>query len=135
MRLREEDSMDWLALVVVAALVQYFYFGILVGRARTRAGIAAPAVTGEAVFERTFRVQQNTLEQLVIFVPAVWMFAHYVNAMAAALLGVVFIVGRGVYAAGYIRDPSKRGHGFLVTILAQGVLVLGAAVGAIRALF
>ena len=121
--------MHWVSLVVLAVLVQYFYFGILVGRARNRAGIAAPATTGDPVFERTLRVQENTLEQLVIFLPAVGLFAWYVSPGLAALLGVVFAVGRGMYAAGYIRDPGERGRGFLVTVAAQGVLVIGAALG------
>jgi len=124
---------DWLALVLLAALVQYFYFGILVGRSRNRTGIAAPAVTGDLVFERTFRVHQNTLEQLVIFLPAAALFGHYVSPGIAALVGVAYLVGRGLYAAGYIRDPQKRGPGFLVTVVAQMILVLGAVLGALRA--
>ena len=76
--------MDWLALVALVALLQYFYFGILVGRARTRAGIAAPMVTGDPVFERTFRVQQNSLEQMVIFLPAAYLFAHYMMSSGSS---------------------------------------------------
>lgn len=125
------DGMDWVAVVVVAVLLQYFYFGVLVGRARVRTGVAAPAVTGDPVFERTLRVQQNTLEQLVIFLPCVALFAHYVSAGVAALLGLVFLAGRTLYAAGYIKDPSRRGPGFAVTLLAQGVLAVGALVGAL----
>lgn len=123
--------MELVALVVLAALAQFFYFGVLVGRARTRAGVAAPAITGDPEFERTMRVQQNTMEQLVIFVPATWIFAHHVSAGLAALVGVVFIVGRAMYARGYIQDASRRGPGFVVTVAAQGVLVLGGALGAI----
>ncbi|MBW2313047.1 MAG: MAPEG family protein [Deltaproteobacteria bacterium] len=126
--------MDWLALVALAALLQYFYFGILVGRSRTRTGIAAPAVTGDPVFERTFRVQQNSLEQLVIFLPAAYLFAHYVSAMMAAAIGVLYVVGRAVYAAGYIHDANDRGKGFLLTVLAQAVLVTGSLFGALRAI-
>jgi uncharacterized membrane protein YecN with MAPEG domain len=126
--------MDWLALVALAALVQYFYFGVLVGRARTRLGVAAPACTGDPVFERTFRVQQNTLEQLAIFLPALFLFGRYVSPGVGALVGVAFIVGRALYAAGYIRDPGERGTGFLITVLAQAVLVVGAALGALGAI-
>jgi len=126
--------MDWLALVALAALVQYFYFGILVGRARTRAGIAAPACSGDPVFERTFRVQQNTLEQLVIFLPALFLFGRYVSPSLGALVGVAFLVGRALYAAGYMREPGERGTGFLISVVAEAVLVLGAALGALRAL-
>jgi len=126
--------MEWLALVVLAALVQYFYFGVLVGRARMRTGVSAPAVTGDPVFARTFRVQQNTLEQLVIFVPAAFLFGHYVSPGLGALAGVVFIVGRGLYASGYIREAGERGRGFLLTVIAQGILVVGALLGAVGAL-
>ena len=123
--------MDWLALVLLASLIQYFYFGILVGRARSRSGVSAPAVAGDPVFERTFRVHQNTLEQLVIFLPAAFLFGRYVSPGLAALVGVVYLVGRGMYAAGYIRDPQRRGPGFLVTAVAQMVLVVGALLGAL----
>lgn len=127
--------MDLVAAVVVAVLIQYFYFGILVGRARSRAGIAAPAMIGDPVFERTLRVQQNTLEQLVIFLPCVALFAHYVSPALAALLGLVFLLGRGLYAAGYINEAGKRGPGFMLTIVAQGILALGSLIGALRAGF
>ncbi len=125
--------MDLVAAVVVAVLIQYFYFAVLVGRSRMKTGIAAPAVTGDPVFERTLRVQQNTLEQLVIFLPCIALFAHYVSANLAALLGLVFLLGRGLYAAGYIQEAGKRGPGFMVTLLAQACLAVGALVGALRA--
>ena len=124
--------MDWLALVSLAAIIQYFYFGVLVGRARSRTGISAPAVTGDPVFERTFRVHQNTLEQLVIFLPAAFLFGRYVSPGLAAVLGVAYLIGRGLYAAGYIRDAQQRGPGFLVTVVAQMLLVVGAVLGALR---
>ncbi|NNL67017.1 MAG: MAPEG family protein [Myxococcales bacterium] len=127
--------MNLVAAVVVAVLIQYFYFGILVGRARSRAGIAAPAVTGDPVFERTLRVQQNTLEQLVIFLPCIGLFAHYVSPGLAAMLGLVFLLGRALYAAGYINEAGKRGPGFMITIVAQGILALGALFGALGAAF
>ena len=124
--------MDWISLVVLVALVQYFYFGIVVGRTRSKTGVAAPAVAGDPLFERTFRVQQNTLEQLVIFIPAIFLFGRYVSPGVGALVGLAFVVGRGMYAAGYIRDAQKRGPGFLVTVLCQAILILGAAFGALR---
>jgi len=123
---------DWLALVSLAAIIQYFYFGVLVGRARSRTGISAPAVTGDPVFERTFRVHQNTLEQLVTFLPAAFLFGRYVSPGLAAVLGVAYLIGRGLYAAGYIRDAQQRGPGFLVTVVAQMLLVVGAVLGALR---
>jgi glutathione S-transferase len=123
--------MEPVALVTSLALLQYFAFGILVGRARARTGVAAPAMTGHPEFERYNRVHQNTLEQLVIFLPALWLFATYVQPLAAAGLGVLFIVGRLVYLRGYVANPGKRTIGFAMTALAQLPLLLGGIIGAV----
>jgi len=126
--------MNWVNLVVVAALVQYFVFGALVGRARGQYGVKAPAVSGNELFERYFRVHQNTLEQLIIFVPAIWMYGYYVSGRWAAGLGAVYLIGRTVYAASYIRSPDSRSAGFGLTFLPIAVLIVGALIGIIRAL-
>ena len=126
--------MHWVNVVVIAALVQYFVFSALVGRARGKYGVKAPAVTGHEMFERYFRVHQNTLEQLVIFVPAIWLFGYYVSGAWAAALGVVYLIGRTIYAATYIKDPDSRSAGFGLTFLPIAVLVAGALIGVIRAL-
>jgi uncharacterized MAPEG superfamily protein len=125
--------MEPVAIVLALALIEYFAFGILVGRARGQYGVEAPATTGHPVFERYHRVHQNTLEQLVIFVPALWMFGVYVSAPVAALLGLVFIAGRFVYLRGYVQDPKKRSTGTMITLLAQAILLVGGAVGALLA--
>ena len=123
--------MHLVAIVTVLALVQYFLLGLQVGQARGKFGIEAPAITGHPIFERHFRVHQNTLEQLVMFIPALWLFATYVSASVAAALGVVFIIGRFVYARGYVAEPKKRGPGTVLTALATMVLLLGGLVGAL----
>jgi uncharacterized membrane protein YecN with MAPEG domain len=105
-----------------------------VGRARLRYKVEAPAVTGDPIFERHFRVQQNTVEQLVIFFPALFLFAQLVGEGLAAILGLVFVAGRVIYAIGYVKDPARRGPGFLISSLANATLVLGALVGSVRAL-
>ena len=125
--------MESVALVLAFALIEYFVFGILVGRARGRYGVEAPATTGHPVFERYHRVHQNTLEQLVIFIPALWMFGVYVSAPVAALLGLVFIAGRFVYLRGYVEDPTKRSTGTFITLVAQASLLVGGAIGALLA--
>ena len=104
--------MEPVAVVILLALVEYVAFGGLVGRARGKYGVNAPAVSGHEVFERYFRVHQNTLELLVVFVPAMWLFGTYVNPTWAALLGLVFVVGRVLYLLGYVKDPAKREIGF-----------------------
>lgn len=123
--------MHWIAVVGLLALVEYMVIAGLVGAARGKYGVKAPAITGNDVFERYFRVQQNTLEQLVIFLPALWLFGSYVSAGAGAIIGLVFIVGRVVYLRGYVADPEKRGLGFGITFLANAILVLGGLGGAI----
>jgi len=125
--------MPLVAIVILVALVEYMILGGLVGRARGKYGLKAPATSGNEMFERHFRVHYNTLEQLGVFVPAIWLFAMYVSSNWAAGLGVVFIIGRALYAIGYVRDPGKREVGALLTLVANAPLVLGALYGAIRA--
>ena len=123
--------MELVAVVVVLALLEYSYFGLLVGRARMKYGIEAPATTGDPVFERYFRVQMNTQESLIMFLPGMLLFGYYVSATVAAILGVVWIVGRILYQISYVADPKKRGPGFMLSFLANIVLVLGGGIGAL----
>jgi uncharacterized MAPEG superfamily protein len=126
--------MELVAIVIGLALVQYLYFTLRCGQTRGRLGIPAPATTGAPEFERRLRVQENTIEQLVIFVPALLLFASYVSEPIAAGLGLVFILGRALYARSYLLDPAKRGPGFGLTLLANAVLLAGGLIGAIVAL-
>jgi uncharacterized MAPEG superfamily protein len=126
--------MGWVAIVIVAALAQYVALGMLVGRARGQYGVKAPAITGHEVFERYFRVQQNTVELLVAFVPAIWLFASYVSATWAAVLGAVYLVGRFVYLRSYVRDPSTRSLGFGLSMLPILMMMIGALIGAVLSL-
>jgi len=123
------QGMEPVAFVTMLMLLQYFVFVLQVGRARVRHGVKAPAITGAPEFERAFRVQQNTLEQLVIALPALWLFGWYLNPLAAAGLALVNMLGRGLYSRDYRNDPAARGRGFAVSQLAQLVLVLGALAG------
>jgi len=125
--------MELVAIVVSLALAEYVLFGIRAGQARGRYEVAAPATHGHPIFERHLRVQENTIEQLVIFLPAIFLFARYVSPVFAALLGLVFIVGRGLYARAYVNDPAGRGPGFLLTIGSNLILLLGGLVGALVA--
>ena len=113
------------AIVIALALLEYMVMGLLVGRARGQYKVDAPATTGNPIFERYFRVHQNTLENLIIFVPAVWLFSQFVNNSLAIALGVIFIVGRIIYAVGYINEPNKRVPGVLISGVVNIVLVLG----------
>jgi glutathione S-transferase len=112
-------------IVTALALLQFIVFGMQVGRARERYGVKAPAVTGNDQFERYFRVQQNTLETLVVFVPSLFLFSHYFNPLWATVLGVIYLIGRQVYAAAYVKDPAKRSAGYALTVLPVLALILG----------
>jgi glutathione S-transferase len=126
--------MTYVDIVTALALLQFMVFGFKVARARGRYGIAAPAIAGNETFERYFRVQQNTLEQLIIFLPALYVFSHSYSPLVAAVLGVVYLIGREVYAITYVKDPKKRELGFLLTVLPTAILIFGGLVGAIRQL-
>jgi len=126
--------MEFVAIVAVLALVQYIIFAALVGRAREKFGVKAPAITGHPVFERYFRVQMNTLELLIVLLPGLWLFAHYVRHSWAAILGVVYLVGRFVYLRSYVADPAQRSLGFGLSLLPIFVLLVGALLGAGSAL-
>lgn len=93
--------------------------------------VPAPATTGDPILERYFRVHQNTMEQLVIFVPAIFIFATYVHMLAAAALGFLFVVARAIYAMGYLKDPEKRAGGAVATFVVNVILVLGGLVGVV----
>jgi uncharacterized membrane protein YecN with MAPEG domain len=122
------------ALTTLAALLLYIMVSINVARARDRLGVRAPAVTGDPEFERIYRVQMNTLEQLVTFLPALWLFAVFLSPAWASTLGTVWIIGRVFYAIGYYRAAEQRGPGFVIAFGAFATLWLGALWGAIRVL-
>jgi uncharacterized MAPEG superfamily protein len=126
--------MSLVHLVIALALVEFLAFGWEVGRARGRFNVPAPATTGNTTFECYFRVQMNTLEQLVIFIPSMVMFAHYWGANIAAALGALFIIGRAIYFYGYTRAPERRSLGFLLSALPNLTLLIGSIVGAIHGL-
>ena len=116
----------WTALVTILALLTYFWMATRVAPARAKSGIAPPSMTGDPVLERTIRAHYNTLEWLPMFLAGLWLFAIYWNELVAAGLGVVWIVGRILYATGYVTDPVKRGPGFLIQAFATGALLFGA---------
>jgi len=122
------------ALVTLLALLLYLATVMLVGRARFRHGVKPPSSDGPEPFQRALRVQQNTLEQLVFFLPSLWLAALLVSVRWASLLGFIWVGARVAYAAGYLQAPEKRGPGFGISFLAAMALWLMAAVGALRAL-
>lgn len=123
--------MNFVNIIAILAILQFFLFGIYVGRARSRYGVAAPATTGNEHFEREFRVQMNTLEQLVCFLPALFIAGTYWPKAIVAGIGVVWLLGRFLYRRSYVADPSKRGLGFLLTVLPTFTLLALGLVGSV----
>ena len=122
------------ALITVLSLLVYWATIALVGRARGKYKISAPAVTGNADFERVFRVQQNTLESMIMHLPALWLFAIYISDLWAAALGAAWIAGRILYTQGYIAEAKKRGTGMMISFVATTLLMLGDLVAIVWAM-
>lgn len=123
--------MNLIEIVSVLALAQYLVFGALVGRARGTYGVHAPAVTGHVLFERWYRVQMNTLELLVVLLPALWMAARHWSPPWVAALGAVYLLGRTLYAVAYVRDPKTRALGFMLSLVPVALLLAAALLGAL----
>ncbi len=123
--------MSWVMLVTLLSLIVFFVVTINVGRARVKYGIQPPQMSGEPAFERSLRVQQNTLEQLVPFLPALWIFATVVSYTYATVLGMAWVIGRILYAWGYYQAAEKRGLGFAISIMASNILIVGSLVGVV----
>jgi glutathione S-transferase len=122
------------ALVALLAVILQFGTMFVVGHARGKYRIEAPATSGHPAFERAYRVQMNTLESTVMFLPALWLAAHYGYALSAGIAGLVWVLGRIWYAVSYLQDAKKRGTGYLVGMLGWGALVVMAALGLGRAM-
>jgi len=122
------DGFHELAIVTLLALLEYSIFGVMVGRAREKYGVEAPATTGNPEFERYFRVHVNTLENLIVFIPALWVFSLSVNYHFGVALGLLWIIARIIYASGYLSAAAKRAPGAIATALINAILVLGSLI-------
>lgn len=116
-------------LVTILSLLLFFALTVNVGRARAKYKVPVPQITGDENFERVFRVQQNTMEQLIMFLPSLWLFSLFVNSIAANALGGIWIIGRILYAWGYYAAPKKRALGFAINALTAIILLLGSLGG------
>lgn len=123
--------MEYAALIILVALAQYTWFSLRVGIARGKYGVKAPKTAGDEAWERLFRVQQNTMEQLIVFVPAMIAFTFYLSASWAVLPGVIFLAGRQLYSYEYVSKPESRTPGMAMTLLANAALLVGALVGVV----
>lgn len=126
--------MELIELIALLALLQFLIYGVLTGRARGASGIKAPAISGDEGFERMYRVQMNTLEMLIAFLPALFLAAKYWPSPLIVVLGLVYLVGRFMYWRAYVSDPSTRGLGFLTSFAPVAILILLGIIGAVLAL-
>lgn len=121
--------MHLVELIALLAVVQYLFFGAMVGRARGRYGVKAPAVTGHEGFERAYRVQMNTLELMVALLPSLFVAARFWPSSWVAGIGAVYLLGRFIYWRAYIGNPASRSLGFLLSMLPVIALLLMALAG------
>ncbi len=124
--------MNYVDLVAVLAIIQLIFFGVMVGRARGQYGVKAPATSGHELFDRAYRVQMNTLELMVAFLPSLFIAAKYWPQSYVAAAGAVYLVGRLVYWRSYTAAPASRGIGFALSMLPIMALLIGALIGIIR---
>jgi len=119
--------MEFTALVTLLLISQYLVFAMLVGRERLRHGIMAPACSGHPQFDRAYRVHLNTMEQLLVVLPAMWVVAvFFVYPVVGPLLGLLFFFGRILFRNAYMRDPAQRRAGMALGLIAQlGLLACG----------
>jgi uncharacterized MAPEG superfamily protein len=128
-------EMEYIAIVTLLVLLQFFVFSFLVGAMRVKHGVKAPAIAGHPAFDRAFRVQQNTMEQLVVFIPALWIFGYFVDPRWGAGIGLLFLIGRFVYRAAYMQDPGKRTIGFAIGAASTMTLIIGGLIGLLMRVF
>lgn len=116
--------MELLAIITVLILIQTLFFGFEVGKARGKYKIKAPAVSGDEMFDRHYRIHQNTIEQIVIFIPSLWLFGYFVHMNIGASLGLLFLIGRFIFRSAYLKDPASREIGFILGFLPIAICLL-----------
>ena len=117
------------AFITLLTVALLFAVTFNVGRARGKYQIKAPAVLGHEMFERAYRIQLNTIENVSMFLPALWLYAIFIGDKGAGDSGMIWLLGRIWYAIAYQNNPAKRGYGFLISLLVIAGLWLGAAYG------
>ncbi len=122
------------AAATILALLVYLMTFWRAGKMRGQHKILAPATSGHPEFDRAYRVQMNTIEQLVLFLPLLWLATLYFHTIAwlPAAFGLVWSIGRIVYMQAYMADPSKRSLGFGIGALATVGLLILAIIGIVQ---
>ncbi len=124
--------MNYVDLIAVLAVMQLIFFSVLVGRARGTYGVKAPAVSGHEMFERAYRVQMNTLELMVAFLPALFIASKYWPETYVAIAGAVYLLGRFIYWRSYVAAPASRALGFALSMIPIIALLVATLVALVR---
>jgi glutathione S-transferase len=120
------------ATVTLLAVLILLAFAIRVARTRRKVNLP-PAMMGAPELERALRIHGNTVEQIVIFLPALWLSSLYFQGWAPPAIGLVWCLGRIIYAVGYSKDPRARFPGFFLTIFPSLILIVLAIIGIVQA--
>ena len=124
--------MNYVDLIAVLAVMQLIFFGVLVGQARGTYGVKAPSVTGHEMFERAYRVQMNTLELMVVFLPALFIASKYWPQTSVAIAGAIYLLGRFIYWRSYVAAPASRALGFALSMIPIIALLVATLVALVR---
>lgn len=121
------------AAVTALSILLCIGFAILVARTRRATGIEPPTMSGDPRLERALRVQGNTMEGFVVFLPALWLAALYFHGWVPPIIGLIWCLGRLIFAAGYMAAAEKRHIGFAISIFSVLALVVLAGIGIVNA--
>jgi glutathione S-transferase len=128
-----EFSYPLAGLVTLFSLLIYMWMAVQIGKARGEHNVPAPRSDGPDDFLRVLRVHGNTMEGLILFLPALWLFALTIGDLWAGIIGIIYPLSRILYAQGYYAAADKRGRGFTIGLLSTAILILGSLVGLIMA--
>ena len=114
---------------LLAVLITLFAAG-RVGMLRGKHSIEAPATVGHPGFERAFRMHVNTVENLVLFLPLLWLSALFYGGQLPFWIGLVWIVSRVIYMLGYAQENTqRRGPGALLGVISLAALAVLSILG------
>jgi glutathione S-transferase len=127
--------MEYVYLVILLALLQFLYFTMRTGLNRGKFDVQAPKTVGHETWERIYRVQQNTLEQLIMFIPGMLMFGHFVSSKWVLIPGILYLVGRQLFSYEYVKNPPERTPGVALSLLSNVALLVGSLIGLLLHIF
>ena len=122
--------MNLAAIDTLLAVLLTFILGGRAGQMRGRHKVQAPATTGHPDFERAFRTHMNTVENMVLMLPALWVASLTYGGQLPFWIGLVWVVSRVIYAFGYAQsNVQMRAPGAVIGFLSILALVVLGAIG------